>query len=110
MQSSIITIEIKDFCFQDFKFRRALVNLWLCRSEDDSRTLRSRTQSINNNSNSLGQGPNINISHGLDNNNSSGLDSEGEKIEMTGQGLSTITRLTPERGPEPESEASVTTV
>ena len=89
------------------------MNLWLCRSEEDSRTLRSRSQSINNNSNSLGAGPNINISHGLDNNNSSGLDSEGEKIGMTGPGLSTVTRLTPDRQLPPErqeSEASVTTV
>ena len=100
------------FFFQDFKFRRALVNLWMCRSEEDTRTLRSRSQSINNNSNSLGAGPNINNSNGLDNNNSSGLDSEGEKIGMAGPGLSTTTRLTPEadRTPVALSEASVTTV
>ena len=63
--------------------------------------LSCRSQSINNNSNSLGTGgANINI-----NNNTSVHDTEGEKIVMTEEpGLSTITRLTPDRQP------SVTTV
>lgn len=86
------SINIVIYTAKDFKFRRALVNLWLCRSDEGSQALRSRSQSINNNndnSNSLGQGPSINISHGLNSNSS-----EGEKIEMTGPSLSRVTRLT----------------
>ena len=47
-------------CFKDFKFRKALLNLWLCRG-GEVRPRGSNTNNSSSNNNNVGEGDNMQV-------------------------------------------------